>query len=78
MHNSSGREIPQTEDACFEEQDLANGQTLELPPCPPNAQVNPRVPTDDMIHQTRTAAHVGLDRLLGLTIPCIAQSANVE
>ena len=30
----------------------------------PNAQVNPRVPTGDMIYQTRTAAHVGLNRLL--------------
>ena len=33
---------------------------------PPNAQVNPRVPTGDMIYQTRTAAHVGLNRLLGV------------
>ena len=30
----------------------------------PNVQVNPRVPTGDMTYQTRTAAHVGLNRLL--------------
>ena len=30
-----------------------------------NAQVDPLVPAGDMIHKIRTAAHVGLNRLLG-------------
>ena len=45
-------------------------------PSLPNAQVNPRVPTGDMIHQTRTAAHVGLNRLLGLLLISPHPSGN--
>ena len=41
---------------------------VHLPP-PPNAKVNPRVPTVDMIYQTHPAAHVGLNRLLGTDLP---------